>query len=68
MSYFRSGDPLDDFARREREQAEWVKQRPKCAYCKEHIQDERLMVIEGELYHLGCAEKLFGDDTDYYSY
>ena len=64
----RFGDPLDDFARREREQEAWLQSRPVCAYCKEHIQDERLMVLEGELYHFHCAEKLFGDDTDNYIY
>ena len=60
----RFGDPLDDFARREHEQEEWLKSRPKCAYCHEHIQDERLMDIEGSCYHFGCAEKVFGADTD----
>lgn len=64
----RFGDPEADFARREHEQEEWLKSRPVCAYCKEHIQEERLMVIEGELYHLGCADKLFGDDTEDYIY
>ena len=56
---FRTGDHDADFARREHEQEEWLKQRPKCAYCHEHIQDERLMHIDFE-----CAEKVFGEDTD----
>lgn len=61
---FRTGDPEADFARREHEQEEWLKSRPKCCYCKEHIQDERLMVLDAEFYHLKCADKLFGEDTD----
>ena len=64
MSYFRFGDPEADFARREHEQEEWLKSRPVCACCKEHIQDERLMLIDGNCYHLECAEKVFGMDTD----
>ena len=64
MSYFRSGDPLDDFARHEHEQEEWLNSLPKCNHCGEPIQDERLMVIDGEKYHIDCAEKVFGADTD----
>ena len=64
MSYFRCGDPDADFARREHEEEEWLKSRPVCAHCKEHIQDERLMRIECECYHVDCAEKVFGEDTD----
>ena len=60
----RIGDPLDDFARREHEQEEWLKSRPKCSYCGHHIQDERLMNIDGECYHIDCAEKVFGADTE----
>lgn len=60
----RFGDPEADFARREREQEEWLKKRPKCAYCGQHIQDERLMVYDGNLYHFKCADFIFGEDTD----
>lgn len=64
MSYFRSGDPEADFARRERVQEEWLKSRPKCNHCGQHIQDERLIVIDCCCYHFGCADKVFGVDTD----
>ena len=60
----RFGDPEADFARREREQEEWLKKRPKCAYCGQHIQDERLMHIDLSCYHFECAEKVFGEDTE----
>lgn len=64
MSYFRSGDPLDDFARREWEQEKWLRSRPFCAKCNQHIHDEKLWVIEGEIYHAECAEELFCKDTE----
>jgi hypothetical protein len=66
MSYFRSGDPEADFARREHEQEEWLKRRPVCAKCRQHIQDEKLWVIEGDFYHAECAEELFYKPTDYF--
>ena len=59
---------FDTFESLDREQSKWEKSRPVCSYCKDPIQDERLMVIEGELYHLKCADKLFGDDTEDYIY
>ena len=65
---FRTNDPEADFARREREQEEWLRKRPKCARCHEHIQDERLMVMDGKLYHFKCADKLFGEDTEDFVY
>jgi hypothetical protein len=61
---FRTNDPEADFTRREQEQEEWLKSRPVCAHCKEHIQDERLMVLDGQFYHFKCADKLFGEDTE----
>jgi hypothetical protein len=61
---FRTGDPLDDFARREREQEEWLNSRPKCAKCWQHIQDERLMHIDGCCYHIDCAVEVYGADTE----
>ncbi len=64
MSYFRFGDPLDDFAIKEHEEEEWLKRRPVCSCCRQPIQDEKLLYIEGELYHFICAEILFGEYTD----
>jgi hypothetical protein len=63
---FRSGDPEADFARRDREQEAWLKSRPVCAFCRQHIQEERLMHIEGGFYHLTCAVETFGEDTEEY--
>ena len=64
MSYFRGGDPLDDFARLDREQSEWLKSRPVCSHCKRHIQEERLLHIDLDVYHIECAEERFGADTE----
>ena len=61
-------DNYDLWLSRERDQEEWLKSRPKCYYCKEPIQEERLMVVVGELYHIRCAERLFGVDTEDYIY
>ena len=43
MSFFRRGDPLDDFDRLEREKESWLNRRPKCSCCKAHIQDEEAL-------------------------
>ena len=64
MSYFRMGDPDTDFARRDREEAEWLSHRPLCGYCNQPIGDERCMDIDAELYHIHCAVRLFGVDTE----
>lgn len=64
MSYFRMGDPEADFARIEHEQEAWLKSRPKCDCCHQHIQDERFMRIDGSNYCLICADVLFGEYTE----
>ena len=65
MSYFRVGDPLDDFARLDREQSEWLKSRPKCSHCRKPIQEERLLSIDTiDVYHIECAIERFGEDTE----
>lgn len=61
---FRSGDPDADFARLDREQSKWEKSRPVCSCCRQHIQEEKLMHIEGDFYHLTCAIETFGEDTE----
>lgn len=48
MSYFRTGDPLDDFARHDREQAQRLEQLPKCDICGEPIQDDHYYQINGD--------------------
>lgn len=56
MSYFRCGDPLADFARHDREQAEWLETLPVCDICGEPIQDEKYFQKDGENICLDCLE------------
>lgn len=53
-----------EFAEAERDR--WLNKRPKCCCCDQPIQDERLMDINGELYHIECAFRAFSEDTDDY--
>ena len=40
--------------------------RPICCHCGEHIQDDVLFDINGELYHIDCAETVFCQCTEEY--
>lgn len=64
MSFFYSDDPIRDFERWDEAQNKWLESRPKCAHCDHEIQDERLMPIEGELYHIKCAIEAFSEWTE----
>lgn len=67
MSYFRHGDPLDDFDRHDREQAAWLKSRPVCEICGKHIQDEHLYLINDEFVCEKCLNRDFRKWTDDYA-
>lgn len=41
------------------EQEKWLAKRPKCCCCDEHIQDDFLYDIGGDLYCEECMEKEF---------
>lgn len=41
-------DPVRDFLAHDAEQDAWLKSRPVCAYCGEHIQDEYYFNIGGD--------------------
>ena len=56
MSYFRSGDPLDDFKRLDQEESEWLDSLPVCDICDKPIQDERYFQKDGENICLECLE------------
>ena len=56
MSYFRDGDPLDDFNRLDREQAEWERTLPVCDICDHPIQDDHYYQIGGENICPDCLE------------
>lgn len=66
MSYFRSGDPLEDFDRLDREQAEWEAKLPQCENrgCKHRvIQDELYFDIDGEILCEACVIDRYGRST-----
>lgn len=50
MSYFRHGDPLDDFDRLDREQARRYERLPVCdnRRCRRKIDDEFFYEVDGE--------------------
>lgn len=57
--------PLEDFMRRDAEQQAWLKRRPCCVECGEHIQDDSAVCIRGDYYCDDCIEdmrKYIGDD------
>ena len=56
MSYFRNGDPLDDFNRMDREQQKWEDSLPVCDICDKPIQDERYFQKDGENICQQCLE------------
>lgn len=67
MSYFRTGDPLDDFNRLDREQAEYLESLPVCERCGEPIQDEYLYLINDEFVCQECLDRDFKKETDDYT-
>ena len=72
MSYFRHGDPLDDFNSLDLAQCRVRMKYPVCCYCDEKIKDGKMFDIEGNFYHIDCAKdefvKLTRDyiEEDYY--
>ena len=42
-------DPIRDFEKHDAEQERWLQSRPVCSECGEHIQDEDLFDIDGDL-------------------
>lgn len=67
MSYFRSGDPLDDFHRHDREQEEALKRLPICDKCRRRIQDEDCYDIDGEILHEECMKEKYRRRTEDYN-
>lgn len=61
-------DPVADFERHDRAQAQRIARRPRCSYCDEHIQDDELFDIEGELICHKCLNQHFKKNTEDYIY
>ena len=58
-------DNYDQWLKHEREQTRWLKSRPKCSRCGEHIQSEKCYRIHGEVYCPDCIED-FAEEVDGY--
>lgn len=56
MSYFRHGDPLEDFNRLDREQARREARLPICSECGRRIYDETAIYRDGEWLCEKCIE------------
>ena len=48
MDVMWASDPIDAFHQHEAAQERWLRSRPVCAECGEHIQDEYAFYIDGE--------------------
>ena len=64
MSFFRSGDPLDDFNRYDREQTKRLEALPKCDICDEPIQHDHFYLINGDNVCPECLENEFRKEND----
>ena len=62
---YRTDDPIADFDRWDREQAEHEERLPHCAICGEAIY-EKYYVIEGEIICEDCLETNYAYDVDTY--
>lgn len=61
----RAKDPLDDFARHDRKQAERLRMFPVCSECGEAIQDEYFYLINGENICEDCMKEYRKSVDDY---
>ena len=43
----------------ERQYQKWLETRPVCEYCGDPIEDDEAMYIDGDYYHIECAEVRF---------
>jgi formylmethanofuran dehydrogenase subunit E len=67
MSYFRHGDPLDDFNRLDRKQAEAEARLPVCDECKQRINEEDYYDIDGEILCEECMKNRYKRSTEDYA-
>lgn len=57
MSYFRHGDPLEDFNRYDMEKERRLARRPVCSCCGHRIQDETAIYKDGEWTCEKCVDE-----------
>ena len=68
MSYFRHGDPLDDFAQQDIEQERMRARLPVCdnPKCKKRIDDDFYFEIDGEILCEDCMNLRYRKSTEDY--
>ena len=59
-------DAYSQWEHRERKQEAWLRKRPVCCYCGEHIQSEYFYLINGEPICEDCLESEFRKNTEDY--
>lgn len=64
--YFRNGDPLDDFDRLDRLQAQREARLPVCDKCRKPINDDIFFDIYGEILCEECLHDEYGRNTEDY--
>lgn len=59
-------DAYSQFKSRERRLEAWLRKRPVCCYCGEHIQDEHFYLINDDAVCEDCLVSEFRKDTEDY--
>lgn len=67
MSYFRRGDPEDDFDRLDALQAAYHERLPKCEKCKNTIEEEDYYEIDDEILCEECMKEKYGKSCHEYA-
>lgn len=57
-------DVYTQWQSRERRQKAWLRKRPVCAYCEEHIQEDYCYEINGECVCSVCLDREFRKATE----
>lgn len=57
-------DAYEMFKIRERRQEAWLRKRPVCAFCEEHIQEDFCYEINGEIVCSVCLDREFRKETE----
>lgn len=53
-----SDDPIRDFERKDKDDTDWARKRPKCCYCGEPILETRAYCYDGDWYCMECSGEL----------
>ena len=63
---YRTDDPIADAARYDADCERELRKRPKCVYCRRHIQDDFLFDIDGVLSCEDCTKERFRKPVEDY--